>query len=282
MTDHRPSEIIPERTPEQHAAVRRRALPVGVAGAALGLASVLMPLTVKVTAFMPPNLLGVNLAFCAMLMGAGILFYAKGTPGTRTAAVASVLAIVLGMAGTLAYTWQAVQSRQARETLELDHVQAVAKAAAAYAGTHEGAYPADLLVLLEDGQLNPQALQSPFGRRDPLFNDFPPTHAGVPRQDLLKSIETASDYLYLGNDLKTVPQDIAGDLLVAVSTNTVMRVNLAVACADGKSRFIRLEEVPGVVAACNAAREKMGLGQLRPPAIIQAAMDEGKASKQAE
>ncbi len=282
MTEHRPSEIVPERTPEQHAAVRRRALPVGVAGAVLGLASVIMPLTAQVTAFMPPNLLGVNLAFCAMLMGAGILFYAKGTPGTRTAALASVLAIVLGMAGTLAYTWQAVLSRQAREMLELGHVQAVAQAAAACAGTHEGAYPADLLALLEDGQLNPQALQSPFGRRDPLFNDFARARIGVPRRDLLKSIETASDYLYLGGDLKNVPQNVAGDLLVAVSTNTVMRVNLAVAFADGKGRFITLEEVPRVVAACNVARGKMGLGELRPPAIIQAAMDEAKGGKKGE
>jgi hypothetical protein len=282
MTENSQSEKVPARTPEQHAAVRRRALPVGVAGAALGLASVLMPLTVRVTAFMPPNLLGVNLAFCAMLMGAGMLFYAKGTPGTRTAVVASLLAIVLGMAGTLTYTWQAVQSRQARETLELDHVQAVAKAAAAYAGTHEGAYPADLLAMLEGGQLNPQALQSPFGRCDPLFNDFARARAGLPRQDFLKSVETAADYLYLGGDLKNVPPDVAGGLLVAVSTNTVMRVSLAVACADGKSRFITLEEVPGVVAACNAARRKIGLGELRPPAIIQAAINEAKSGKNAE
>jgi len=193
------------------------------------------------------------------------------------AAAASFLAIALGMLGTLLYTRQAVQSRQARETLELGNVRAVAAAAETYAAQHEGAYPPDLLALLEDGQLPPQALQSPYGRRDPLFDDFPQAHAVTPRQALLTSVETASDYLYLAADLKTVPPPLAGDILVAVSSNTVLRVSLAVAFADHHARFITLEEVPKVMTDCNAARAKMGLGPVRPPSILQAALDEGKA-----
>jgi len=282
MTENSPSKNTPARTPEQHEAVRRRAWPVGAAAAALGLAGVLLPLTVNITAFTPPSLLAVNLASCAMLMGAGILFYARGTPGTRAAAAASLLAIALGMAGTLLYSRQAVQSRLARETLELQNVQTVAAAAETYARTHAGAYPADLLALLEDGVLAPQALQSPYGRRDPLFNEFARAHAAVPRPTLLASVETASDYLYLGGDLNNVPQPLASDLLVAASTSTVLRASLAVAFADHHARFITLEEVPKVMADCNAARAKMGLGPLRPPAIIQAAIDETKTGKKTE
>jgi hypothetical protein len=279
-------QAVVERTPEQHEAVRRRALPVGIAAAALGAASVGLALTTHIAAYVPPNLLGANLAFCAMLIGAGILFYVRGTPGTRTASVASVAALLLGMAGTLLYTWQAVQSRQAREGLELANVRAIARAAGAWAVQNGGAYPADLLVLLENQEMKPQTLQSPFGRHDPLFDDFAPANkptetsaslAGAQRTELLRTVETASDYLYLGGDLKNVPPADAPALIVAVSANAVLRVSLAVALADGTSRFLTLEEVPTVIARCNAARQKLGLGDLRPPAILQSALDEVKS-----
>lgn len=266
------------RTPEQQAAVRRRALPVGIAAAVLAVAGVVILLQAQVSAFVPPNLLGVNMTSCAILMGAGILFYARGTPGTRLAAVLSVVGIVAGMGGMMVYTRQAVMSRQAREEMELRNVQAVAKGAAAYAAGHEGAYPTDMLVMLEGGQLAPAALQSPFGQRSPLFDQFEKVRAGTSRVELLKSVETAADYLYLGGDLKGVPGELAGEVMVAASTNTVMRENYAVAFADGKARFITVEEVPGVMAACNQARGKMGLGVLKAPPVIQAALEEAKGN----
>jgi hypothetical protein len=286
MVESSPAERVPERTAEQHQAVRRRALPVGVAGVALGAAAVGLALTTHVSAYALPSLLGANLAFCAMLIGAGILFYVRGTPRTRSASVASLLALALGMAGTLLYTWQSVQSRQARENLESANVRAIARAAGAWATQHGGEYPADLLVLLEDQEIPPQALQSPYGRRDPFLNSFMPAFklpgwpASLPatqRADLLRSVESASDYLYLGGDLKHVPPDAAPALIVAVSANTVLRVSLAVAFADGTSRFITVDQVPTVIAACNAARKKLGLADLHPPAILQSALDEVKA-----
>jgi hypothetical protein len=281
------TERVVKRTAEQREAVRRRALPVGAAGTVLGLAAVGLAARVHVTAFVPPSLLAVNLAFCAMLIGAGILFYARGTPGTRVARALSLAALLLGMIGTLQFTWQAVQSRLAREALELANVRAVARAAAEYAGAHEGIYPSDLLVLLEEGRLEPQTLQSPYGAWHPLFEELAQTRDGAtrpaaplaaaPRAELLRSVETASDYLYLGGDLKNVPPDAAGAILVAVSANTVLRVSLAAAFADGTSRFLTPDEVPAVIARCNAARKKMGLGDLRPPAILQSALDQVKA-----
>jgi hypothetical protein len=279
MRDSGQPERVAEGTAEQHEAVRRRALPVGLAAAALGAAAVGLAVTTPASAYVPPSLLGANLAFCAMLIGAGILLYARRTPGTRTASVTALAALLLGMIGTLLYTWQAVQWRQTREGMELADVRAVAQAAGTWAAKHGGEYPQDLLVLLEDQELQPQALQSPYGRHDPLFNNFAGVRGSMPRNDLLRSVETASDFLYLGGDLKNVPPNAAKEVLVAVSANTVLRVSLAVAFADGTSRFLTLEEVPTVIAQCNAARKKLGLGDLRPPAILQAALDEAKAAK---
>src|SRR4051794_35252506 len=110
------------RTPEQHDAVRRRALPVAIAGLICGVIGAGLPWTVHISAFQPPSVLAMNLAFCAMLMGAGILFYVKGTSGTGISALLSAAAIGLGMAGIAIFTWQGVQSRSLREQRELENV----------------------------------------------------------------------------------------------------------------------------------------------------------------
>ena len=286
MSTHDPRERPVQRTAEQHAAVRRRALPFAAAGMLLGLSSVMLAATTRVSAFVPPSLLGANLAFCAMLIGAGLLFYIRGTSATRPAAALALAAILLGMAGNLQYVWQAVQSRQAREALELANVQAIARAASEHATAHAGAYPPDLLALLEDGRLKPQSLQSPYGPWHPLLAELAQARPGITalaatssaakRPELLRSLESSSDYFYLGADLKNIPPDAAGDLIVAVSTNTVLRINLAIAFADGTSRFLTVEEVPPAIARCNAARAKMGLEELRPPTILSAALDAAK------
>src|SRR5579862_9466229 len=103
------------RSSEQHAAVRRRALPVAIAAVICGIVGVVLPLTIQITAFTPPNIIAMNLAFCAMLMGVGILFYAKDTPGTRVARVFCLATILLGMVGMFIYTKQSVDSRRIRE-----------------------------------------------------------------------------------------------------------------------------------------------------------------------
>ena len=264
----------PERTPEQHDAVRRRALPVAIGGFICGLAGVLLPFLTTVNAATPPNLLAMNLAFCALLIGAGILFYVKGTPGTRAAAFLCILTILLGMAGTLLYTRQAVQSRSLREDLERSNVAAIARAARDYAADHAGTYPADLLVLLEEKRLAPQTLRSPYGNPSDFFDRFDAATTQASRADLLQSVETASDYDYLGSDLKSIPADLAGKILVASSKRPVLRISLAVGFADATSRYITLEEMHAVIDACNDARHKVSLGDFREPAVIRQAMEE--------
>jgi hypothetical protein len=155
------------------------------------------------------------------------------------------------MTATFFFTAQAVHSRQARENLELANIRAIATAANQYAAAHQGAYPPDLSVLLENRLITAQTLQSPYGQHD-------------------------ADYLYLADDLKDVSKDVAPALLVAVSKNTVLRVNLAVAFADGTSRFVTLEEISPVITACNAARAKLNLPPLKTPPVIQSALDDQK------
>ena len=265
-----------ERTEEQHAAVRRRALPVAACGVICALGGIGLTQFIPVTAFSPPNFFGMNLSFCAMLMGVGIFFYAKPTPGTGAAQAISAAALVLGMAGTVLYAYRAINQRVIKEKLELVNVTAIAQAAGAHAKEHGGAYPADLLVLLEENRIKPSHLQSPWATNSPLFNDFEATKrlAGT-RDKLLDTVEGAADYLYVGGDLRDVPADAAKDIFVSVSNTTIMRVSLAIAFADGSARFIRAREVPEVMKACNDARAKIGLPPVKPPDVMRKVEDEG-------
>jgi hypothetical protein len=265
------------RTPEEHAAIRRRTLPVAAVGAVLGLVGALLPFSVVIDAYTPPNIFAVNLAFCAIMMGAGILLYAKGTSGTTIARGLSAAALILGIAGTLIFAKQSAELRGDKERTETAHVQAVAKAAAAYARKHDGVYPADLVVLLESGELEPQTLKSPFGQRNPIFDHFQDVQKGHSHEEVLKTVENATDYLYLGGDLKNVPKDLEKDIIVAASQTVILRVSLAVSMVDGSTRFITLDDVPEVRKACNDARHKLGLPDMPDPPAVKEALEEAKA-----
>jgi hypothetical protein len=277
-----------QRTAEQHEAVRRRALPIAFSAAILGIAGLILQVTSPVGVLQPPNLLAVNLSFCAILMGAGIVLYTRGTPGTAWAVAVSIFAVITGMIGPMVFARQTVEHHRLVEDRELNNVTAIALAARKYADGHEGVYPADLLVMLDEKLLSPADLQSPFvfkkGLHDVLSN-LDSLRKTMSRADLLKAVETDSDYLYLGGDLKippgpptgaTAPATAAlpGDIIVASSNTTVMRINLALSFADGSSRFITIDDIPQVMESCNAGRARLGLGTLRPPPIIEHAIDE--------
>src|SRR4051794_8268006 len=124
---------VPERTEEMHAAVRRRSLPVAICGIICALVGLSLTLFTPITPFTPPNFIGMNLQFCAMLIGAGIFFYAKPTPGTHAAVACSIAAVLLGMGGTVFYTLQTVKLRAIKEERELDNVASIAVTAKQYA-----------------------------------------------------------------------------------------------------------------------------------------------------
>src|SRR5436305_1183549 len=98
----------PQRTPEQHAAVRRRSLPVAIVANVLGVVALAMLGSRTVGVHMPPDLFAANISFCAILMGVGILFYAGGTPRLRVARVLCLTAILLGLAGPALFARQSL------------------------------------------------------------------------------------------------------------------------------------------------------------------------------
>ncbi len=190
-----------QRTPEQHDAVRRRAFPIAVSGAICGVAGLVLLLSRTVGVNHPPNILAVNLSFCALLMGVGILLYAKGTTGTGPAAAAAAIAIFTGLVGPALFAKQSFTWRQESENRELANVAAIATAANRFATEHAGAYPTDLAVLLEQKYITPQTLLSPFAGTAILTEDVAALRAKSKESDVPAAIDAHSDYTYVGGDL---------------------------------------------------------------------------------
>jgi hypothetical protein len=286
MSDESSPAPYPENEAERVDAVRRRALPIAICGLICGVAGVSLLLAKTIDEAHPPAVLAVNLSFCAMMMGVGILFYARGTKGTRLAAVICALAIAVGFVGPLVYAKQTLDYRKRSEDRELGNVAAIANAARKYAVAHDGTYPADMGVLLEENLITPDTLHSPYAGT--AFAER--THMGPEdktRDDFLKYLDAHSDYQYFGGDLKgetilknrsewnenlattsTQEEDAFTKIVVASGKEPIMRIHIAVAFADGRSDFVDLEQAENVVKAANAARQLLGFAAMRPPTSV--------------
>jgi hypothetical protein len=268
MSDQASPAPYPENEAERADAVRRRALPVAVCGVICAVAGIVLLLMKTIDDAHPPSILGVNLSFCAIMMGVGILFYARGTTGTKAAARTCVLAMVVGLAGTLVFTKQSFDYRMQAEGQELGNVAAIANAARGYATAHGGTYPADLGVMLEEKLITPETLHSP-NAGTALAERTTMGPEDKTRGDFLKYVEAHSDYQYFGGNLKL--KDGAEEfskIVVASGYEPIKRTNLVVGFADGRADFVDLEEAENVVKAANAARAKLGFAAMLPPESV--------------
>ena len=277
-----------ERTPEQHAAVRRRALPLGFCALVCGILALVLLLLKPIDVNHPPNVLAVNLSFCALLMGAGIIFYARGTSGTGAARAIALAGLLAGLAGPAIFAKQTVDWRKGTEGRELENVSSITRAANAYAVEHNGQYPPNLLVLLEGKYLTPESLISPFAATAVLTDDVKELRTKFKESEVLSTIDAHSDYTYSGGDLvlpsvatsapataaaaATRPATLPPEIIVAYAKFPVMRVNIAVAYVDGNANFVSLEEAEAAVKACNDARVKLGLPALARPESVERAL----------
>lgn len=269
------------KTPEQIAQVKRLSMPIGVAALVLAVAGLAMVMRGWVDAAHPPSVFGASLSFCAMMMGVGILAWAKGTPGVKWALVFSLVAVLIGAVGPFVYFKRGFDWRLAIEQKELNNVAAVAKAASAYAAKNEGRYPKDLEAMRAAGLLKAEQLHSPFGSDMETAKRKEMAKGTLTLPEFEKWFATHSDYDYLGADLgeAKLPLGKSADVLVAAARYPVMRKKLAVAFADGSSEFITMEDAGRVMDASNGARRKAGLPELRPPDAVHRATTQARAGE---
>ncbi|HUO10061.1 MAG TPA: hypothetical protein VM008_17275 [Phycisphaerae bacterium] len=262
----------PITSQEQQDTVRRRALPIAISGAIVGIGALVLMAVSPVHLNRPPNIYAVNLSFCAMMMGIGILFYARHTPGTRAAALFCILAILTGFIGPLVYTRQTLDFKQITETGELANVSAIATAARQYAQAHDGNYPPDLATLLTDKRLSPEDLHSPYEAGT--FNWPNPL---PPHDDLEKLIADHSDFQYFGTGLKTV--DAQGEqaksdfahIVIAAKRYPIARKEISIAFGDNHADFVGGEDWETIWTRSNDARRSLNFPEVRPPSTSEPA-----------
>lgn len=267
------------RTPQQIAQVKRLAPPITMAALVMALAGLGLLLSGQVDGAHPPSIIGINLSSCAMLMGLGILLWAKGCSAVRWTLWVSLAAVVIGAGGTPVFVKGVVEQRKAMEQRELDNVAAIVRAAQAYAHDQGGAFPPSLDVLLDQHRLNSDDLHSPYGSDETSDQLKALAQRKLSAADFDQWFARHSDYEYHGADLRisatasaaSAPATLPAEMLVATGKQAIMRIHFAVAFADGSTRLATLEEAESILRMSNAARVRAGLPELRPPDAIQRA-----------
>ncbi len=288
MSAHDRPPATVERTPEQHDAVRRRSAPIALAGVICGVGALGMLLTRSVNPNVPPNIFAMNLSFCAIMMGIGILFYVRGTPGARAAVIFSVLALITGLVGPMVFAKQSLDWRVAIENRELDNVRGIVSASKAYAATHDGRFPKDINALLDGGFLKPEELHSPFGNGESIDMRERVKKHTMTAEEFATWYARHSDYDYYGSDYTlsmfggattraatSAPSANVDPsrIVIAASTDVIMSDKLSAGFLDGHAEYVGLEEAEAALTGTNDARAGLGLPALRPPRSIEHARD---------
>jgi hypothetical protein len=291
---NQPLETPIERTPEQHAAVRRRSAPIALGGVICGIGALVMLMTRNVNHTSPPNIFAMNLSFCAMMIGVGILFYVKGTPGARTAITFSLLSLLTGLVGPMLFAKQSLTWRLAIENQELANVVGIVTASRTYAQGHDGKFPPDLNALLDAGLLTAEHLHSPFGNGETITMQERVKNQKMTAQEFATWYARHSDYDYYGGDYTlqaiaastrpaaSAPAAPAPDfsrVIIAASTDVIMSSKLSAGFLDGHGEFIGLEGAEAALKATNDARAGMNLPVLRPPRSIEHAREMEREDK---
>ena len=252
--------------------VRRRSLPIGISGAICGVGALGLLLTSPVGLNHPPNIYAVNISFCAMMMGIGILFYARHTPGTRTAAIACIIAILTGFVGPLIYTKQTLDFKRVTESGELTNVTAIATAGRQYAESHNGTYAPDLATLLEANLITPATLHSPYEAGTYAWPTTLPAHDA-----LNKLIDEHADFQYFGAGLKIV--DAQGEqaksdfahIVIAAKRYPIARKEISIAFGDNHADFVGGDDWETIWTRSNDARRSLGFPEVRQPSTSEPA-----------
>ena len=262
----------PVTSQEQQDMVRRRSLPIAISGAICGIGGLALLLTSPVGLNRPPNIYAVNLSFCAMMMGIGILFYARHTPGTRGAAVACIVAMLTGFVGPLVYTKQSLDFKRVTESGELANVAAITAAARQYAEAHDGNYAPDLATLLEVRLVTIETLHSPYEAGTFAWPATLPGH-----DELEKLIDEHADFQYFGAGVKIV--DAQGEqaksefdhIIIAAKRYPIARKEISIAFGDGHADFVGGDDWEILWTRSNDARRSLGFPEIRRPSTSEPA-----------
>ena len=207
----------------------------------------------------PPSVTVLILAMLALFVGAGALIHQVNVHQHPILGRWLGLLAMLGGVGIFAFS--AINVRKGLEVTQHTRMREIVAACRMWAKQHHHDFPPDLSVLVRSGVINGTTLSDPTLELKSLV--LPKNYKTMKPSLLSTLVRKNSDYRYTGAGLTHINRPGRKALLpqlIVLFVNDQEPVKPGpLAFADGKVRYISARQMPLVLAACNAARKKLGL-----------------------
>ncbi len=199
------------------------------------------------------------LAMLALCIGAGALIYHINEH--QHPMVGRWLGLLAMLGGVSLFAVSAINVHKGLEMKQHARMEQILSACRAWANHHHHDFPPDLSVLVLSGVINGTTLSDPTLELKSLV--LPKDYKTLKPSLLATLVRKNSDYRYTGAGLTHINRPsrkaLLPQLIVLFVNNQEPVKPGPLAFADGKVRYISARQMPGVLAACNAARKKLGL-----------------------
>ena len=207
----------------------------------------------------PPSVGVLILAMLALFIGAGALIYHVNVH--QHPILGRWLGLLAMLGGVSVFAFSAITVRKGLELTQHARMEQIVSACRAWANRHHHDFPPDMSVLVRSGAINGTTLSDPTLELESLV--LPKDYKTMKPSLLATLVRKNSDYRYTGAGLTHInrPSRIALlPQLIVLFVNDQEPVKPGpIAFADGQVRYISAKRMPGVLAACNAARKRLGL-----------------------
>lgn len=207
----------------------------------------------------PPSVGVLILAMLALFIGAGALIYHVNVH--QHPILGRWLALVAMLSGVSLFAFSAISVRKGLELTQHARMEQIVAACRAWANHHHDDFPPDLSVLVRSGAINGTTLSDPTLELESLV--LPPNYKTMKASLLATLVRKNSDYRYTGAGLTHINRPSRITLLprlIVLFVNDQEPVKPGpIAFANGQVLYVSAKRMPAVLAACNAARKRLGL-----------------------
>lgn len=188
----------------------------------------------------PPPMLGLALGFIVTILAVAVLFAVRRTRALPIKLLAGVM-ILVGPAGAICFSWQAVEWRRTMEQAESHNLRAIAQAMGAFV-LLTGHLPSTLEEMVDVEILTARETRTPLSKGPRSYDNKPDYYVAT-----------------LGEPWPTQTSLPSNDIIVAYTNGPRMSKDVWLfAYADGMVKFIREDDIEAEFAKSNKARLAAG------------------------
>jgi hypothetical protein len=188
----------------------------------------------------PPSMLGLTLGFIVTILAVAVLFDVRQRGPLLIKLLAGMM-ILVGPAGAIGFSWQAVEWRRAMEQAESNNLRAIAQAMGAFV-FRTGHLPSTLEEMVTAEVLTARETRTPLSKAPRSYDNKPDYYVATMGEPWAPQISLPSN-----------------DIIVAYTNGPRMSKDVWLfAYADGTVKFIREDDIETEFAKSNHARIAAG------------------------